>query len=418
MRIRVVPVLFVGFMLAAAGCADRARDASPNASAAASAGADAPSPGDSRLAVGTDSITAELAFRIGELDGAPEFAFGDVIAIAARHDGAFYVCDRNDTSIRLYDARGGFVRAIGRRGAGPAEYSLCYFLSIVGDSVLWVGDLYNGRFVGFGLDGTDAGVVRGGEYSNPQRVDQQGRFWWMRIRVDRAVGADWQVHTITDRSLTPIDSLRVPPRFFGSSRPRPFALSTSEGMYLSVPKDTLWSIAPDDALLRAFPTEYRVRRTGGSRPPLEVGRAYTPVRHEPAEHAEWDAWRAYNDENSRAANGGRPVVHDPIPDTKPFLRALLGDDLGRIWVQVHVRAEKRDIPPRPAGNRRPLLTWRERNTFDLFDGGSGGFIGRVAFPYATELMTIRGDRVWLREEGESGEQLIGVYDLRPAARPR
>jgi 6-bladed beta-propeller len=416
MRIRVVRSLFMGSLLAACGGAERTPDASQGAVAAVAA--NAASPSDSRLTVGTDSITAEAAFRIGELDGAPEFAFGDVIAIAARRDSAFYVCDRNDTSIRLYDARGGFVRAIGRKGAGPAEYSLCHFLSIVGDSVLWVGDLYNGRFVGFGLDGTDAGVVRGGDYSNPQRVDQRGRFWWMRIRVDRAVGADWQVHTITDRSLTPLDSLTVPPRYFGDRQTRPFAIGTTEGVYLSVPKDTLWSITPDDELLRAFPTAYRVTRTGGSRPALEIVREAVPVRYEPAEHAEWQAYREYALVAHRAYNAGRPVTYDPIPDTKPLLRAVLGDDLGRIWVQVHVRAEKRDIPPRPSGNRRPLLTWRERNTYDLFDGESGGYIGRVAFPYATELMTIRGDRVWLREEGESGEQLIGVYDLRPASRTR
>ena len=77
-------------------------------------------------------------------------------------------------------------------------------------------------------------------------------------------------------------------------------------------------------------------------------------------------------------------------------------------------AEKRPIPPRKPGDQRPLLTWRERNTFDLFDGASGGYIGRIAFPYATEFMASRGDRVWLREEGESGEQLIGVYDLKSA----
>jgi hypothetical protein len=410
MRIRVAQALMG--LLAVCGCADRASDATPNASV----GVGAPGPRDSGLTVGTDSITAELAFRIGELDGAPERAFGEIVAIAARRDSAFYVCDRNDTSIRLYDARGGFVRAIGRQGAGPAEYSSCHFLSIVGDSLLWVGDSHTGRFVGFGPDGTAAGVVRGGDYSNPQRVDPRGRFWWMRVRIDHAQGADHQVYTITDRSLTPLNSLQLPPRSFGESQPRPFALSTSEGSYLSVSRDTLWSISPDGALLRAFPTAYRVTRTGGSRPPLEIARDVAPVRVERAEHAEWEQWRAYMDEAARAGNAGRPVVHDPIPDTKPLLRAVLADDLGRIWAQVHVRAEKRDFPPRPPGNRRPLLTWRERNTFDLFDGESGGYIGRVAFPYGTELMTVRGDRVWLREEGESGEQRIGVYDLRPARR--
>lgn len=29
-------------------------------------------------------------------------------------------------------------------------------------------------------------------------------------------------------------------------------------------------------------------------------------------------------------------------------------------------------------------------------------------------MAVRGDRIWLSEEGESGEEVIGVYALREA----
>lgn len=61
------------------------------------------------------------------------------------------------------------------------------------------------------------------------------------------------------------------------------------------------------------------------------------------------------------------------------------------------------------------MTWRERNIFDLFDDVTGGYIGRVSFPYATELMASLGDRVWPREEGPSGEPLVGVYRLRAAS---
>ncbi len=88
---------------------------------------------------GTDSIVLQRVGRIGQLDDAPEYAFGEVFSVIARDDNSIYVCDRNDTSIREYDARGTFVRAIGRRGAGPGEYQLCLFLSLVGDTVLWVG---------------------------------------------------------------------------------------------------------------------------------------------------------------------------------------------------------------------------------------------------------------------------------------
>ena len=106
----------------------------------------------------------------------------------------------------------------------------------------------------------------------------------------------------------------------------------------------------------------------------------------------------------------RPIP--PIPDEKPILRELEVADDGTIWVKIHVPAEVRPVLPRPAGDARPpRLAWRERPTWDLFDGATGAYRGRVVLPWATEFASARGNRVWLSEEGESGERLIGIYEL-------
>jgi hypothetical protein len=212
---------------------------------------------------------------------------------------------------------------------------------------------------------------------------------------------------ILDREGRRVDSVHVPAP--GRSGGFGVNLNTNDGLYSSVPNDSLYAVGLDGAIITASPRRYHLKVVSGSRT-LEFTRDDAAVRYADRERAEWQAWREY-------LTGRNPQqVLAPIPELKPFLRGLRVDELDRIWVQVHVAAEPRDIPPRPAGDARPLLTWRERNTYDLFDSHSGAYIGRVAFPYATQLMASRGDRAWLIEEGASGEQRIGVYELRAAVR--
>ncbi len=371
--------------------------------------------GSELLPIGTDSIALDEIARIGELDGAPEYAFGEVISIAVRADRGFYACDRQDVSIRLYDSTARFIARVGRKGEGPAEYSACYVMSIVGDSILWVTD-FGARFVGFGLDGTSRGVMRSHLHTNPRHVDSQGRFWWGRMDVSRYErGVEKQLYVATDRRGNVVDSLVVPASRIDLAN-RPFAISTIEGVYVSLPQDTMWSIGADGSRLIALPSLYHIDRSGGERAPLAFTREASPVAYLPEEREEWDAWRLWTDESSRRMDRryGPAVVHGAIPETKPFVRDVRGDERGRIWVQVHVKAEKRDIPPRPPGNRKPLLTWRERTTYEIFDGSRGEYVGRVALPHATELMATRGDRIWARTEGPDGEQVLVVYQMRPA----
>lgn len=359
------------------------------------------------LPPGTDSIVLERVARIGQIDGAPEYAFGEIIFIVARDDGSFFACDRNDTSIREYAADGTFRRTVGRKGSGPGEYGSCYNMSITDDSLIVVPDPFNGRFVRFRADGTPMDVVLGGERTNANRADARGRLWWsVYDEGGHEPGVERFKYVLTDAGGREVGEVRVPaPRVKRSARP--FVLSTAEGMYSSVPQDSVWEITPDGGRLLLLPFADRVERTGGVWPALNIVRTGERVRYASEERAEWEAWRVFND---RTWQG-----HAPIPESKPLLRGVRGDHVGRVWIQVHVRAEKRPVPPRPPGSQRPLLTWRERMTFDLFMP-DGTLIGRVALPHQTELMATRGDRIWLREEGESGEQLIGIYDLKPARR--
>ncbi len=369
----------------------------------------------SALKAGTGTIVAERRFSIGAVDGAPEYAFGQIAAIVPSHDGGFFVCDFSDRVLRQYDSAGVFVRNVGRSGAGPGEYQSCYDAQVDSDGGVVVSDPPNGRLVRFNADGTARDVLAmltAGGLGGPGTffVDARGRYWRKEWLPSEGVSeSDIPMRMLVfDRNGRRVDSLLIPAP--GASAGRGFALSTNDGMYLAQPVDSLVAIGRDGALAVAGTRRYHVRITRGEGNVLEFTRGDAAVPYADAEWAEWDAWRQF----FAAQTPQFPPA--PIARTKPLLRELRFDDVGRLWVKLHVTAEPQAIPPRPSGDRRPLLTWRERNTYDLFDGRNAAYVGRVSFPYATQLMATRGDRVWLREEGSSGEQVIGVYDLRPVAR--
>lgn len=404
-RTRLLALASLASVAAACGSPDGAarRDGAPGSTIPGSA-----------LRVGTGAIEAAPLFSIGELEGPPELAFGRVYTIVPTPDRGFLTCDLADQTLRRYDSTGAFRQTVGRTGAGPGEYAGCYDVLVDIDSGIVVNDPPNARLVRFTADGTPRDVLSVSTYGGlggpgTFYVDRGGRYWrkaW--IPTPGAMEFDLPTQmVILDRDGRRADSVHVPAP--GQSGGWGFALSTNDGMYSTVPYDSLYAIGADGAIVTASPHRYHLRVVRGDRT-LEVTRGDAAVPYGDAERAEWLAWHRY-------LSGRNPQQRlAPIPELKPFIRAVRVDDLDRVWVQVHVGAEQRPIPPRPPGDLRPLLTWRERNTYDLFDSHTGAYIGRVAFPYATQLMATQGDRVWLAEEGASGEQRIGVYELRAASR--
>lgn len=366
-----------------------------------------------------DVIEPVLAFRIGEVDGPPEYAFGQIATVVGGENGGFFTCDINDMQIRRYDGTGKYVGNVGRRGAGPGEYQGCTDLALTNDGSLVVNDQSNARFVIYDVEGTYVRQVRAAVYpgfggTDMFFVDTAGRYW-KRGALPRDVSgvAPDVIHpegefgrtqfVILDSLGNRVDSTLVP-LTGGTGDGRPVNLGAAEGMYVMPPTDTVWTVMRTGSFVVAATDAYHVeiRRPDGTVTTIE--REMPPVEWEPDERAEWESWRAYID-------GRQPQYRvATIPARKPMIRGVRADGAGRVWVQVHVRAEKRPIPAREPGDERPLLTWRERNTYDLYDARSGDLLGRVALPYATELLAVRGDRFWLLEEGESGEQVIAVFD--------
>jgi hypothetical protein len=96
--------------------------------------------------------------RIGALDGAPELQFGQIAAIDIDADGTMYVLDAQAAQVRIFDAHGRFVRAVGRPGAGPGEVSPSAAAVLAGaDGTVYIADVMRQRIAAFGADGSEIG---------------------------------------------------------------------------------------------------------------------------------------------------------------------------------------------------------------------------------------------------------------------
>ncbi|HET9276482.1 MAG TPA: hypothetical protein VFN96_10460 [Gemmatimonadales bacterium] len=181
-----------------------------------------------------------------------------------------------------------------------------------------------------------------------------------------------------------------------------FLLLTADGERHSFPIETVFALLPDGRLVSGRTSRYLVTVSPGGAPASTIKRRIPPVPLSGKERSEWEAWLRYFERRGSQEN--------PLPRQKPAFRDLRVDESGRIWVHRYVKGVPRDIPPRPAGDRRPLLTVREPNTFDLFRP-EGKFLGTVELPPQTRLLSVRGDQVYVLREAEGGENLIERYSI-------
>lgn len=103
------------------------------------------------VAWGLDSVPM---LAIGVEEGAPEFELSNVTAVQSLPGGAIVVANSGTSELRVFDADGRFIRALGRRGEGPGEFSGApLFLQVALPDTLIVFDTGDWRLTTLERDG-------------------------------------------------------------------------------------------------------------------------------------------------------------------------------------------------------------------------------------------------------------------------
>jgi len=100
----------------------------------------------------TTKLVLEEIYTAGAGDS-PEESFVEIVALDVGQDGTAYVLDMKDNRVKVFDARGKFLRAFGKKGQGPGELNQPVGLLITPENEVLVEDALNRRLALFSLEG-------------------------------------------------------------------------------------------------------------------------------------------------------------------------------------------------------------------------------------------------------------------------
>jgi len=344
-----------------------------------------------QTAWGNATATEELV--IGVEVGADEYMFGRVNSVAVGTGGEIYISDGQQEIVRMYDVDGNYLRDIGRRGQGPGEYARAPFLGTLPDGTLVMSDTSTGRISFFSPVG---------DYLDSFPAARLGSFTIDRDTNIHAQGFEGETVLVEfTRSGERLGTLTVPPRDIAGADT--FILGWGEGDIYSFPVETQSDFSPLGYLVTGRNDVYDIemRHPEGT---VHLRRDIPRPAVNGEEQAQWEAHRQRLIERVNAR--GDEADFEPIPDVKPYFRQIHVADDGRIWVFRYVEAvERDDIEPVPDMPDRPLLTWREPWTYDVFEP-DGTFLGSVVVPETFRPYVIRGERLWGAVERDGLERVL------------
>ena len=356
---------------------------------------------------------------IGELDGAEEYLFGSVSAIAVDDDHNVYVLDGQARHVRVFDSEGTYVKTLGRDGEGPGEFKVPIGLAISNGRLL-VRDPANGRVQLFGLETGENEEWRylpSEVFANtPLYRDDQGR-----IYVD--ITEEEQRFIVMDSDGTPIDTIPAPvaPADFDDDQYGMNARGESGDMWRSVgaavpfSPDWYWSVHPAGHFLSALSTAYRINLEQDDGV-LRIERNHTPVAVPDDEH---DRHEQRIMRRMRQVDAGWSWDGAAIPEHKPPFRGLRAGSDGRIWVRLWTEAKQVANEDHDPGNPESSpFTWVEPLRYDVFEA-DGTYLGAVVPPEGFSLSAppvFGRSFVWAVERGELDVQRVVRYRIAlPAA---
>ena len=98
-------------------------------------------------------VTLEEELTIGNDNEKSGHFFSRINDIEVDEDGLIYLIDGADSTIRVFDKDGDFLRTIGRKGQGPGEFERPFHIQVTADNELYVVDYSGARAVYFSLNG-------------------------------------------------------------------------------------------------------------------------------------------------------------------------------------------------------------------------------------------------------------------------
>ncbi len=362
--------------------------------------------------------------RIGVYEGPDEYMFASINAIAEHPDGSIFIVDasRARVIVRRYDSEGAFLNNIGRMGEGPGEFQRVQAIKPTPDGNVALWDTQLRRITIMEPDGSFVDSFRAESGLNSRQmllVDGEGNLY---VRTGDPDPEDPNADRITSYlKYSPAGDLLEKITLPRTRGPRPDWVYTgsrsvpSDGIQPVFRREVVSMITTDGLVVSGANDGYSLEIADGDRVRYRIERAWTRLRMNPEEHAEWVA--------KQADIAGTPIrtevpvdfpqnpKYPPIPETKPVIMDLWSGEDGTLWVRRYARAHKRtDLPPPDTENPRPRITWWQYPTYDVY-GPEAEFLGTIEMPHGAPIILFHADYIWTAQRDEHGEAVAVRYRI-------
>ena len=227
-------------------------------------------------------LTEELS--CGEEAGPEAGLLNKPLRLDVDDQGNIYVMDYGDVNIKVYDAKGRYLRAIGRSGQGPGEFGGMVMFNLMTDNRICVLDFMQNRVI---IMGTDGRLVSGfplKEFYATLAVDGRDRIFLgthAAVKEIDKLSSDFQEipyvtgifrTDATGKEITHLTDLLGESMVMKASGGGVVSMG---GLYAIV-----WAVRSDGRLYGGYNLDYSIGAFGeDGKKELAFGRDFTPVKN-------------------------------------------------------------------------------------------------------------------------------------------
>ena len=323
-------------------------------------------------------LTLKEEWTIGQESEDSNYTFSGLQHVQVDDEGYIYAADWKETLIKVYDTNGKHVRSFGRKGQGPGEIGLPFYLGIFQGNKLVVHDQVNGKFIFIDRQGGCLKEVPMGKYRFITRfkVDSDGYFY----AIFRSFDETKIVYEIKKFSpaLEPLATFAA----HEVMRTPGVVQAFSPALFIQVKKDEspVWLDFVKYELTLMNKEGKPVRRIVKDHDPVKV----TKVHEKRLIQETW------------GDQGIRPGVKFEIPEHFPPTRWFYVDDEDRIYVRTYDYVSK---------------DGDQIDRYDVFDP-EGRYIAKFYHPRTETFQAIRKGKLYVRvEDVVYGTDLLRKYSM-------
>jgi sugar lactone lactonase YvrE len=312
---------------------------------------------------------------IGNDTGREDHWFGFLNAIDADSSGRIYTVDPKSVRIRIFGPDGSLVKAFGRKGQGPGEFSGPGGIVVAPDGTFIVSDVLNGRLSHFSREGVHLkDTLFGTHRLAGLAVDRRSDIFAIRTQMPSGGSQPWELAKFDPdlKLVRTIHSIAIP--FKGR-------------VFNIVPERIFFGLTHEDRLAWMVSRDYtvQVEDTSG-KPVMKILREREPRKITDKDKALIIA---------RTFSGAAPPeLEAEFPETFPAASALMTDEKGRIYVRTYETDGKGGA------------------AVDVFDP-EGFYVARFFVPEGEETATVRNDKLYVYvKESAAGNPLVKRYALK------